>query len=297
MNHGLSQQPVRSRRSGWLAVAWLCMPGMTAVCAHEENSLVIRQLTEEISASPDEAGLYLRRAEMHRLIQHWHAAEADYRRAAHLAPGLTFVDLAAATMWNDAGRPEQALPLLDRFLVREPASSAGHSERARSKRMLKQYETAAADYAAALDHSTDPQPEMFADWADTLIDAGSPAQALAVLERGITRIGPVASLERKIVQLEISMGRYDSALTRVEALLARPGRKESILVIKAEILLAAGRHDEARACVDLARREFDSVPEARRLTAAGEKLAADLNRLVLRTVAASTSPNTDPSIK
>lgn len=266
-----------------------------AVGAHESNSVEIQRLTEKIAAAPNTTELYLRRAEMQRLVRHWHAAEADYQRAAALDPQLAVVDLAFGTMWIDAGHAERALPLLNRYVARQPTASGGRIERARALRMLKQWAAAAADFAAAVDHSPAPEPRLFADWAATLAEAGDQAEALAVLNRGLARLGPVATLEMKALDLEESLHHFEAALQRLTTLLAHPGRKESLLLRQATILLAAGRQDEARAAVALARQEFSAVPEARRLTAAGQQLAIDITRLESRTTALSQPSNPDAS--
>ncbi|MCF7730645.1 MAG: hypothetical protein K9N23_03115 [Akkermansiaceae bacterium] len=292
--HRRGTAPHQPGRAGWRLVVFLLWAAALApVGAHEDNFVEIRQLTANIAASPDNPRLYLRRAEMQRLLRHWHAAEADYRRAAELDPKLALVDLAFATLWNDAGQPEQALVLLDGYLSRSPAGPEGYAERARSNRMLKRWAAAAADCAEVLKHTPDPDPEVFAAWAAVLIDGGERAQALEVLNRGIARLGRVASLAMKALDLEESMALHDAALQRIGAMLAAPGRKDSLLLRKAGILLAAGRGDEARACVVLARQQFNAVPEARRLTAAGRQLAAKIDRLETQTAKTTSTQNTN----
>lgn len=255
--------------------------------------MLIQQLTTQIAKAPEDASLYLKRAEMQRLSQHWHAAEPDYRKAAELDPGLAIVDLSFAAMWNDAGKPAKALPLLDRFLSREPASAEGYAERARSKRMLKQWAGAADDYAAAVERSTATDPELITNWADTLREGGNQAQALEVLDRAIARSGRISSLEMKALDLEESMKRHNAALRRIDTMLEQPGRKDSLLLRKTGILLAAERTQEARACLDLARKEFNTVPEARRLTPAGRELAAKIERLE-SSLATAAAPSGQP---
>lgn len=289
---GGGRLPACPRVAGFLL---LCFFGSSPVPGHEENSVVIQQLTEQIKASPNDAMLYLKRAEMQRLIEHWHAAEPDYKRAAELDPKLTIVDLTFGTMWNDVGKPDKALPLLDRYLSREPASADGHAERARTKRMLKQWAAAAADYAAAVEQSAEPAPELFADWADTLCEGGDPMQALGILDRGLARLGQASSLEMKALDIEQANQRHAAALKRIDAMLDRPGRKDALLLRKAEILVAAEREDEARACVALARKEFNAVPEARRATVAGKELAARIERLDARLSPPAPAPNTTES--
>jgi hypothetical protein len=83
----------------------------------------------------------------------------------------------------------------------------------------------------------------------------------------------------KALDLEQAMRRYDDAIKRIDLMLEQPGRKDSLLLRKTEILLAADRRQEALACLNLARKEFNAVPEARRRTPAGKNLSAKIERL------------------
>ena len=178
--------------------------------------------------------------------------------------------------------------MLDHYLLRSPASPEGYAERARANRMLKQWAAAAADRAKVLHYTSEPDPEVFAGWADVLIDGGDRAQALDILNRGVAQLGRAASLDMRALELEESMALHDAALQRIAVMLAAPGRKDNLLLRKAGILVHAGRRDEARTCVALARQEFNALPEARRLTAAGRQTAAEIDRLETET--ATTEP-------
>jgi predicted Zn-dependent protease len=269
---------------GWL---WLSAPAP----AHEENSQVVEKLTEQIAAAPNDAELYLKRAEMQRLTSHWHAAEVDYARARQLAPDLRIIDLACATMWNDAGMPEHALPLLDRFIQHAAQNPDGYSERGRAKRILQQWTSAAADFSTAVKLTPQPSPENFSIWAATLEDGQDDAAALEVLSQGLARLGDIASLETIALNLEENSGQFDPALKRLEGMLERPGRKEALLVRKAAILIAAGRPAAARPVLELAQSELAALPEERRLSTAARKVAADIERMNQSLSAPTTTPN------
>lgn len=258
---------------------WLGLTLGPTLRAHEDTSVEIADLTTAIAAAPADPLLYLRRAEMHRLAKHWHAAEPDYARAAQLQPGLGLVNLAWAAMWNDAGQPERALPLLNRFLEREPRNADGYTERARTRRMLKDWPAAATDYESAVRFSSQPSPEAFIDWAESWREGQSPGQALAVLKRGLVELGAVVSLEVKALELEEQTGRFEDALQRLNTMLARPGRKETLLVKKARVLFAADRAAEAAEALQLAQAELDALPATRRATAASQQVAADIQHL------------------
>lgn len=259
---------------------WVCLCWMPSLRAHEDDSVEIQRLSQEIVVHPEDAALFLERGEMYRFSRHWHMALADYGHAAKLDPGLSLVDLAWGMMWNDAGDGESALPKLDRFLEREPRNAKGHAERARAARMLKRWPAALADYALAVSYATEPGPDAFIDWADCLLESGDRTQALAVLDQGLARLGPVVSLQLRALAMEEQGGLSAAALKRIDAMLAGPGRKDSLLLRKARILMAASRPKEARQTAELALREFEALPETAQGTPAAKELREEITQLI-----------------
>jgi len=272
-------RPARRLTGALVPLAGLWLATATPARAHEENSEVITKLNAQIAANPSDPELLLKRAEMHRIVQHWHAAETDYSRAAQLAPDRPVVGLAFATMWNDAAKPLLAIPLLDKFIEREPNNPAGFSERGRSHALLKHWPAAADDFAAAVKLNSQPSPQDFANWAGALSHQPSPGAAIAVLDQGLLALGNVASLEFMALDLEETNNLGAAALARLERMLARPGRKDALLVRKANLLVAAGNPGKARGALEQARAELADLPDGRRLTPATRKVAAEIETL------------------
>src|SRR5688500_9865807 len=73
----------------------------------------IDALTEKIKAAPDDAGLYLRRAELRRLHQEIAPSKADYEQAERLDPSLTAVHLGRGKLLAQTGAFEEARKELD----------------------------------------------------------------------------------------------------------------------------------------------------------------------------------------
>jgi hypothetical protein len=94
------------------------------------------------------------------------------------------------------------------------------------------------------------------------------------------------------LDLEVANKLLDPALVRLERMLARPGRKDALLVRKAGILSAAGKHAEALATLDQAHAELAALPDGRRLTPASKKVAAEI-----ATLRAQLAAQPDPTNK
>src|SRR2546428_1170647 len=88
--------------------------------AHGDLHERIAALSEQIADAPGNARLYLQRAELHRQHEDWTAALADCDKAAELDPGITDVDLLRGRTLLECGQPREALPVLERFLIKFP---------------------------------------------------------------------------------------------------------------------------------------------------------------------------------
>jgi predicted Zn-dependent protease len=74
----------------------------------------------------------------------------------------------------------------------------------------------------------------------------------------MARLGPLPSLALPAVDLDVRLGRWDSALIRLDALLRQAPSNPSWIARRAEILARAGRTDEARAERARALRQIDA---------------------------------------
>jgi predicted negative regulator of RcsB-dependent stress response len=86
------------------------------------------------------------------------------------------------------------------------------------------------------------------------------------------RLGPVVALAMSAIEIEVDLGRFDSALARVDRLAARSPRQETWLAQRGEILEAAQRREEARASYVRVLTEIEKLPAQRRRTPAMTQL-------------------------
>lgn len=242
------------------------------VLVHEDLELQIADLTRRMEREGPSAGLYYRRAELHRLHEDWPAARADYDRAERLDPSLAEVDLGRGQMWLGAGSPGRAEQALLRYLSRRPDHAGALLELARARRALGRPAEAARDYARALALLPEPKPDYLVERAQAQEAAGDLAGAIEGLEEGMRRLGRIVTLEAAALELEIAAGRLEAALARLERLAAATPRPEVWLVRRGEILRQAGRAAEAEAAFRAALAALESLPPARR----GVKSVRDL---------------------
>jgi predicted Zn-dependent protease len=240
--------------------------------AHADILEQITAVNAEIAEAPRHARLYLRRGELHRLHRDPAAAAADYDRAAALAPDLSDIDFAHGRLDLEFGDPGAALTRLDRYVAARPEQVDGYIVRARAREALGDTAGAVADFDRAIGLSPAPGPELFLRRA-ALQD---PAAALAGLDAGIARIGPVATLVQAAVEAALRAERPDAALDRL-ALMPEAVRGAPIwLALRGDLLARTGAAAEAAEAYDAALDAIAGRSVARRNRDAMRRLEGEL---------------------
>ena len=264
------------RRASIVAVliALLAYPSFSR--AHDSVTQQIARVTAELKNDPGNARLLLRRGELRRMNREWREALADLDRAADRDPALTRVHLVRAHVLLDASRPSDAVAAASQFLVTEGGDPDALTVRARALVRLRRFDAAAADFTRALARA--PLPEIYIERARAQSDVGVPGQAraLAGLDEGLARLGPIVALEIEALDLETRLGRVDAALRRIDRLAAGASRQETWLARRGAVLARAGRTDDARASYQAALEAADRLPAWTRQTRATQQLIASI---------------------
>ena len=234
--------------------------------AHGDLHEQIEAVTEQIAKDPKNSELYLKRGELRRMHQEWDLAQSDYDHAFALNPGLVVIDFTRGRMFLEANWPHSAKICLDRFLLKHTNHVEGFIARARTLVKLEKPLEAARDYTMAIRYAPSGRPELYIERAQALEDAGERhyAEALSGLDEGIERLGPLVTIQLHAIDLELKRKQFDAALNRLEKISAQSPRKETWLARRGEILLQAGRREEARAAYEQALKALDSLPPGRR---------------------------------
>jgi predicted Zn-dependent protease len=236
----------------------------------------IADVTRLIKEEPKNATLYLRRGELHRIHRDWATAEADYRKALALDSELTKAEYCLGRLQLESGNPKDAERTLARYLSRHPDDVEALVARGRALSGLDRPLEAAQSYASALTLAGEgrAKPDYYLERARALSAAGPEhlSEALRCLDEGLARLGEPASLQSLAIELELSAGRHDQALARLDALFAGVSRRETWLVRRGEILEDAGRPDAAREAYSATLAAIATLPETRRHNRAVAKI-------------------------
>jgi tetratricopeptide (TPR) repeat protein len=251
--------------------------------ADEEVDEEIHELTALIAAQPENAELYLERGELYRQVENWQAALSDYDRAQKLDPALHVIDFARGRLYLETGKASQARTALDRFLEKFPSHGEARMMRARALVQLRQPTAAIADYDAAIANFHPPTPDLYHERAKAIAALGPKREldAIASLDEGISRLGPLVSLQMHAIDLELSSRRFDAAIARLETISNKSKRKEYYLLQKGDILKKAGRHADAKAAWKEAVTRIQALPPKARGHWKTRELSAKLEALLL----------------
>jgi tetratricopeptide (TPR) repeat protein len=251
---GVEVRPVNTdlplHQARWVAICATSIAALTATAsvavAHptaDARLAAIERQLDDVRATP---ALYLQRAEANWRAGRWQDALADVNRALSLDPERDEAVLLRARIHRERGAPLQALADLESFLKRHPDSTAALELSARSLRDAGELAESAAAYDVLLAQLREARPDHYIERASVVAAAGDLDEALRGLDAGISRLGPVASLQLAAVDLELRRRNSDAAVTRLDLLLQRSPRQAFWLARRAEILEQAGREEDAR---------------------------------------------------
>lgn len=258
-------------KQGLCALLPLILP--LGLIAHPEIEAGLTRLNPLIAARPADAALYLERGELYLRHEAWLEAEANFLRAQELNPRLRGLERARGELALSTRQPDAARAHFGRELELHPGDPATLVLRARAHAMAGDSRSAIKDYDTALTNLASPSPELVLARAAL---APTPAEALAVVERALERLGPTLVLELRALSIEESLGRHDSALRRVDRLTATAERREGWLKRRGDILTRAQRPAEAQAAYTQALAELGRLPDWLRQSPDAIRLAAQI---------------------
>jgi tetratricopeptide (TPR) repeat protein len=152
----------------------------------------------------------------------------------------------------------------DALLARHPQAFDVLFERGRAQLALGDISAADRDFTRAIAHLPTPRPEHIIVHAQAWRQAGKQREALRALDEGMTRVGPLPSLQLTAIDLDVELQRYDRALSRLDQLLQQTPNNAAWIVRRADILQRAGRMEEAGAERVRALRQIEARPAQRR---------------------------------
>ncbi|MBI3867305.1 MAG: tetratricopeptide repeat protein [Verrucomicrobia bacterium] len=247
--------------------------------AEDDLAEGLETLNGLIVAHPDDGALLLRRSRLLVRSGRFDQALADLDHAHRLRP-IPEIDRKKAEVFLNAGWYQAGIEQVSRHLLRFPEDGEAYLVRARTKLRLGEIAQAGEDFGLGLRYTKDPPLELYMECASALASEGSTRleQALDVVQQGIRKLGLIVTLESAALEIEAQQKRYDDALKRVDAMLEQSARKDGWLAKRGDILVRAGRIEEARAAYQGSLDAIGKLPPAQRNQPATKDLEVQMRR-------------------
>ena len=276
---------VRRTAGAVLAVIAVVVPA----AAHDDE-LMLERLRRPAASAREAVEHLLHRAAIERAEGHLVEAGESLDQVEALAPGSAALARARAQLALDRAQPAEALRVLD--ACSDPVLAGDPRVpwlRAEALVRLARFDDAARFMDDGLARYGPTRPEQIlarAHVAEQRTGEGA-AGALVHLDAGLARWPGAWELAARALDLEMSLGRYDAALARIDALLAAAPERIMLLERRGDVLAAAGRDLEAREAWSLA---LGTLESRGLVHAADRELAARLHAALAQPMPAGGRP-------
>jgi tetratricopeptide (TPR) repeat protein len=243
-------------------VAWIATA--PELIAHGTHRDLMTQIDADLKAQPENAALWYRRAMLDFEHEDWDRAFIDLDKTEKLAPKKFPILWIKGQILAAQGNYTEAKSTLDDFLKNQPDHSGGLASRARIHFKLGNAEAAIRDFRTALTNIPDAGPDFIQEVSQSLAAYHLTDESIFVIESALKRLGPIPSLQLKLIDIEVAAGRYDQALNRLDTYQVSAPRPEPWMVKRASIFAQADRLAESRAAWQAILHHLNQLPASER---------------------------------
>lgn len=246
-----------------ILVMWILVVWISDVChAHRGIELRLDELDGLIKIQPHRQELYILRGAEYSRHGQWDLALHDFERAGKLGNDDA-VAFELGRHYYRRGNYEAARLRFTQYRFHRPGNIDVLVHRARTSVKLGDLDAALGDYTQYFDLKLKAHPGDYLSAAKLLTShrAGGIEQALALLDRGLNRLGVGPQLQRYAVELELRRGQSDLALKRWLLLESSLGHSPAWKIELAELYITAIRYGDAEVWLDNAEQQLRTMTQ------------------------------------
>jgi predicted Zn-dependent protease len=247
-----------------------------AARGHGDVHDTIRQISAEIEAQPGNTALRMERAGLYVQYEHFTEALADLDHITVAEPQNEMTAVLRALVFRRTGRAAEARGLQEAFLRKHPRHVQVRFDLCRTLADLKETNAALRELDTLIADAENPPPDAVAMRVQ-MTEARDAAEALAWLD-GFLKEHPLPVFQEAALRLELKLGRSAAAVRRLDTMIAKAPRPESLCLRKAELLAASGDKAGAQAAARAAMDAIARLPEHLRQSPATAAMTVQARR-------------------
>jgi len=264
--------------------ALLMLMANSDVSAHGDIHERIDALSEDVNHSAGDIEKLIRRGQLYLESGHSEEALDDFTLALKQDPQRNEIHFYIAQTQLAMKNSDKAFARVNIFLQ----NADSNAPRARGLLLRgdiyakeKKLDEAAIDYTQVVaQKKLEALPDDYVRVADTYLaaDAKNAALALDWLNRGIEKLGSLAVLEERALNIEISEKRYPDAIARIDRLIEQKNRLYYFYYKKGDIFAMQGDDYNAKKMYAQALEAINTLPASRKNTPALLQLKQDIEK-------------------
>jgi len=271
----------------FVSIPFFILMCITYVKAHGDLDLRIQAMTDAISTFPDSSELYFKRGKLRFQHEEYQSSIADINIS--IAKGYTneLQDIYLAKSHFRLKTYDKANYYLKLFLKEDPKNVVGLNLKGRILYAQQKYEESAICFENVIQLSIRSLPENYLEATQSWNASAHPdkyQKEVAILKLGLKNIGPIVTLQNKLIETHLQNNNKDKALAIQLEIIEKTRRKESAYFKLAEMYLELGEKANARMALYNAKTELEKLPLRIRRNAAMKTLLNKIEQLITKLI-------------
>ena len=262
------------------AIVIMCTSSLTA---HGDLDQRIETVTSMIETFPDSASLYFKRGKLRFQHEEYQAAIDDINVSITKGFAHEFQNIYLAKSLYKLDDYQKSMQKLNLFLQDDPNNVVALNLKARLFFAQQKFEESALGFENVIQLTIRSLPENYLEAGQSWSFSSSPDKyfnAVNILESGIKNLGPIVTLQNKLLATHLENQNSDKAIELQNAIIEKTNRKESAYFKLAEIYIQFDEIKNAKQAAENALFHLEKLPGRIQQNSAMKKLKNKIHQLI-----------------